>query len=150
MSDTVKKSSSKKSTIKKSTEKVAPVSDSTNPKQVESPKKEGDYSFLNLDQNQIKAMAFEIAKQKNTWDAFVWLVAEAELKVTPAFAPNELPFSPNFPKKIRINPAKIEDIPPKENVKKLAEQLAAKKPTLQNLHWYLAERTYIYQNAKKL
>jgi hypothetical protein len=105
--------------------------------------------FIDLDQNQIRAMAFEIAKQKNSWDAFVWLVAEAELRISSAIDSKENPFSPNFPKKIRINPTKIVDTPPKESIRNLAEQIAAKKPSMQNLHWYLAERLYIYQNTKK-
>ncbi len=103
-----------------------------------------------IDEEKIRLMAREIYQQQKLWDDLVWLYAESELRLAPAYAsgadsqPNHL-FTV---KVIEIDPSKIVDYPIESDIRRLAEQFAAQRPSVQDLHWYIAERMFVYNVVK--
>jgi hypothetical protein len=103
---------------------------------------------INLDEKKIQEIAYDFAQQPKNYDDYIWLLAENELRLLGAYPDSINPLSGSFPEKVVLYPNKIVDFPPTEQVKQLAELYAAQAPSLQDLHWFIAERVYIYNNAK--
>jgi hypothetical protein len=78
----------------------------------------------NVSEADIKSLAENISKWRDNYDQFVWLLAEAELKV------------------------QLEKQPTPAQIKALAEEIAKTRPSVQDLHWFLAEKT-LELNKKK-
>ncbi len=105
---------------------------------------------ITVDTDQIQKLAYEISQQPKTWDELVWLFAESELRLAPAYALGNL-FQPGAgPATVYLYPARIVDSPREEDIRKLAEQVAAQGPSLQDLHWFIAERAYAYNTVKAM
>ncbi len=103
---------------------------------------------ITVDAGKIQKLAFEISQQPKTWDELVWLFAECELRLASAYALGSL-FHPSAgPGTVYLYPARITESPREEETRRLAEQIAAQGPSLQDLHWLIAERTYVYNMAK--
>jgi hypothetical protein len=102
-----------------------------------------------LDDGKIRVIAYEYSKQPKSWNDWVWLTAEAELKLSSAYTTGAKAMNVPIPNPPKITVSKINDQPAKEDIKKAAEVLAAAKPKVQDLHWYLAVRNYILLQAKK-
>ncbi len=111
-----------------------------------------------LDDDQIRKMAYEISLEGKSWDQLVWLFAESELRLANAFASRDClsvgdvtraihlyPF-----KSVELFPSKVQDHPKESAIRKLAEIIAAQNPPAQELHWFIAERTYTYKKIKEL
>ncbi len=111
---------------------------------------------IQINEDQVRAMAYEISLQPKTWDELIWFFAQSELRLTPAYAIDdckstgtEMCASFLYTKKsIKIYPGKVVDRPGENDIRILAEQVARQGPRLQELHWYIAERNYIYDVAK--
>ena len=100
---------------------------------------------VNFDRPEITKLAQTIAGWQNPIDVYIWLFAEAELRLAKAYItkPDATCTS------VKIDTSKIVDKPAVDDIKKLAKDIQASKPKLQDLHWFLAERRYIYDAVKK-
>jgi hypothetical protein len=49
---------------------------------------------------------------------------------------------------VDIDPDAIVDQPPEEEIRQLAEEIAKQGPSAQDLHWFIAERRFIYDEIK--
>ena len=105
--------------------------------------------LIKMDENKVREMAYDLSQQPKSYDDFVWLLAEQELKLKNAFDSSTNPLMGNFPEMISIDPNKIIDTPNADETKTLAELIAKQCPSLENFHWFLAERVYIVNSAKK-
>jgi hypothetical protein len=97
----------------------------------------------------IQDIAYDLSQQPKTYDDYIWLLAENELRLNKAYLTHANPLMGVVPESVSIYPSKLIDFPETENIKRLAEIFAAQGPNLQDLHWFLAERVYIYNSAKK-
>ena len=100
---------------------------------------------IELDNDAIQKLAFEISQQPKSYDDFVWMFAEAELRLKPAYAVNNV-FQTAGP--VQIYPAKIVDKPNESEIRSLAAQIASQGTSMQDLHWFAAQRIYVYNKAK--
>jgi len=114
----------------------APVSKSTSAAGVVS---------ISVDNDEIQKLAFEISQLPKSYDDFVWIFAESELRLRPAYAMGNI-FQPEGP--VQIYPAKIVQNPKDDDIRKLAEQIASQGTSVQDLHWFIAQRNFIYNKAK--
>jgi hypothetical protein len=94
-------------------------------------------------------MAAKVAAWSDrSWDDFVWLFAEAELRLKKAYTSEEDSPSGPHANGIKIDPCLVEDSPSQDDIKAQAEQIAAKNPNIDELHWFLAERKLLYNKVK--
>ncbi len=130
---------SKKSTAGKPAPKAAP--------QAKAPvaKAASGTESIAVDNDAIQKLAFEISQLPKSYDDFVWIFAEAELRLRPAYAMGNI-FQTGGP--VQIYPNKIVDKPIEAEIRSLAEQIAAQGTTVQELHWFIAQRNFIYNKAK--
>jgi len=105
---------------------------------------------VNVDEDLVRNLAFEISQQPMSWDDCVWLLAEGELRLAKAYidphiTPSGLADVGNM---IRLDPSKVENQPPEAQIRALAEKVAKQGPRLEELHWFLAVRKIIYDEAR--
>jgi len=105
--------------------------------------KSPDIVTIELNMDAIKQKAEEASKWKNTYDTYIWLFAESEARLADAYV-TPLDGSPT----VKINKAKIVDNPPREDTERLAKAIGSKKPKLPELHWFLAERRFIFEKIR--
>jgi hypothetical protein len=103
---------------------------------------------IKMDEEKIRVMAYEFSTQPKTYDDFVWLLAENELKLKPAYQNETNPFISGLPSSVTLFPSKINEYPKQAETKNLAELIAASATPIQDVHWFLAERVFVYQSAK--
>ena len=104
---------------------------------------------IKLDDEQIRDAAFVISQETHSYDELVWLFAEAELRILSALVMGNLSQQDvGETRKVDVDPYLLVDQPPEEEIRVLAEEIAQLKPTLQELHWFVAERRFIYDRAK--
>ncbi len=97
-----------------------------------------------VNEEEIQKIAFEISQEPKSYDDFVWLFAEAELRLRPAYAVgNVFTGGP-----VQLFPNKIVDKPKDDDIRKLAEQISSQGTPVQDLHWFIAQRRYIINKAK--
>jgi len=99
---------------------------------------------VDLKADEIRKKAFELAMVRRNYDDYIWMWAESELKLRSAYC---TPLVSNL-NKIEIDKANVVDKPSVEDVKKLASELASKRPKVQDVHWFIAERQYIFNAVK--
>lgn len=97
-----------------------------------------------LNSDDIKKKAFEISRSNKSYDEFVWIYAESELRLKNAYISKP---GPNV-KEIQIDTAKIVDKPSENEIRELAKSVRSTNPSMQNLHWWIAERQIIYSKVK--
>jgi hypothetical protein len=100
---------------------------------------------ISVDNDAIQKLAFEISQLPKSYDDFVWIFAESELRLRPAYAMGNI-FKPEGP--VQVYPAKLVANPRDDDIRKLAEQIASQGTSIQDLHWFIAQRNYIYNKAK--
>jgi hypothetical protein len=98
-----------------------------------------------FDRAEITKLAQTIAGWQNPIDVYIWLFAEAELRLSKAYI-TKLDATCTS---VKIDTSKVLDKPAVDDIKKLAKEIQAQKPKLQDLHWFLAERRYLYDAVKK-
>lgn len=75
--------------------------------------------------DEIAQLAEQMMKWRDTYDQFVWLLAELELKLQLGRQPSE------------------------DEIRPFAESIAKNHPSIQELHWFLAENTLKFQKKIK-
>ena len=101
--------------------------------------------LVTFDRAEITKLAQTIAGWQNPIDVYIWLFAEAELRLAKAYI-TKLDATCTS---MKIDTSKVVDKPAVDDIKKLAKEVQAQKPKLQDLHWFLAERRYLYDAVKK-
>jgi hypothetical protein len=104
---------------------------------------------ITIDEGKVREGAYLLSQQKKSYNDYVWLLAEADLKIAKAFPEGTSPLAGPTPRTVKISLSKIIDAPPQPDIKQAAEALAKKGPKIQDLHWFIAIRNFIYQEAKK-
>lgn len=110
-----------------------------------------------MDDDQIRKIAHNISLEGKSWNELVWLFAESELRLAAAFASRDFLSVGDVTRAIHlyafkfvdVYPFKIKDHPSVREIRKLAEIIAAQNPPAQELHWFIAERTYAFNKIKE-
>jgi hypothetical protein len=118
-------------------------------KPITSEKPNASEIVVTLDDGKIREAAFLLSQQKRSYNDYIWMLAEADLKLAKAFPEGASPLAGALPKTARVLPAKIIDSPLQSEIKAAAEILVKKGTKVQDLHWFIAIRNFIYQEAKK-
>jgi hypothetical protein len=84
---------------------------------------------IDLEVDAIRKRAFELSTQKKSYDALV--------------KRDGMPG-----KSVVVNRATIVEKPDAASTKRLAAELAAKRPKVQDVHWYIAEKQFITDAAR--
>lgn len=105
---------------------------------------------IEVDEEKIREMAYEISQEPRSWDDFVWLFAEAELRLRPAYVLGKLYKEEAESRVVEIDADSIVDQPGEDEIKALAEEISKQGPSPQDLHWFIAERRFVYNQAKGL
>ncbi|HME54170.1 MAG TPA: hypothetical protein VKM55_18235 [Candidatus Lokiarchaeia archaeon] len=135
-----------------STASTKPVQKSANAKPVQKPAAVAkpapatgkDILKIDIDRQAIKKKAEEIAAWKNSYDISIWLFAEAEMKLADAYVTVLDGTNPT----VMISKSKIVDKPGHDAIESLAKAIYAKRPKVEELNWFLAERRYIFDKVK--
>ena len=96
-----------------------------------------------LPRESIEKKAYEIASKHLSYDDYVWLWAESELKVGNAIANG----SALKDGKVQVDISKIVQKPASNDIKKLASEFASKRTKPETIHWYIAERQVLLDRA---
>ncbi len=99
---------------------------------------------IDVNEDEIKKRAETIASWKNTYEVYMWLLAEMELRLAQAFI-TRLDASGHH---IKIDKSKIIEHPTEDAIRQRAKALSAHLLRLQDVHWFLAERQVIYDKIK--
>ncbi len=103
---------------------------------------------IQVNEETIRDMARTLAKESRPWDELVWLFAEWELRLRPALVDGMIYKQGEEERLVDIDPALIVDHPPEGSIRELAEEISHLGPSFEDLHWFIAERRYIYDRAK--
>jgi hypothetical protein len=99
-----------------------------------------------LDPEKVGFFARELAQTTADWDELNWLLAESELRLFPAYATR--PRTPNIgslSNRVQILPAKCVPHPQEDQIRPLAWDISQQHLSSQALHYYIAQRDYIYE-----
>ncbi len=99
---------------------------------------------VDLEESEIKKRAETIASWKNSYEVYMWLLAEMELRLAQAFI-TKLDASGRH---VKIDTSKIIERPNEVDIRQRAKALSALWLRLQDVHWFLAERQVIYDKIK--
>nr|MDO8112884.1 hypothetical protein [Candidatus Sigynarchaeota archaeon] len=103
---------------------------------------------VDIDEGKIRTGAYLLSQLKKTYNDYVWMLAEADLKLSKVFPEGTNPLKGPTPKSIRLNPSKIIAEPLQGDIKKLAESIAKQGIKIQDLHWFIAIRNYLIDELK--
>ncbi len=104
--------------------------------------------LIRLGDETIRDLAHALSQEHKTWDELVWLFAEGELRILSALVVGHLKPEGGEVREVEVDPTLLVDQPPEEDIRVLATEIAKMGPTLSNLHWFVAERRYIFNRAK--
>jgi hypothetical protein len=107
--------------------------------------------MVKVDEDLVRNLAFEISQQPMSWDDCVWLLAEGELRLASAYVNPHITASglAEIGSTVTLIPAKVINQPPEAQIRSLAEKVAQQGPHLEELHWFLAVRKVIYDEARQ-
>ncbi len=101
-----------------------------------------------LDDETIRDLARAVSLEGKSFDELVWLFAEAELRILSALVIGHLRQEGGDIREVEVDPSLLADQPGEDEIRVLAAEIAQMKPTLTNLHWFVAERRFIFNQAK--
>jgi hypothetical protein len=104
----------------------------------------GSVVRIDLPAAEIKKSAYELSQMKKSYDDWVWLWTEADLKLKNALVS---PLGPGATS-VQVDKKKIVQKPNEEDVRKVVKENHAKRMKVQDIHWFIAERNYILAKAK--
>jgi hypothetical protein len=111
---------------------------------VTAPRPDRGEVVIDLDADAIRKRAFELSTQKKSYDDLIWLLAESDLRLRDAYMKGA-----GVPgKSIVVNRATIVGNPDVASIKRLATELASKRPKVQDMHWCIAENQFISEAAR--
>ena len=80
---------------------------------------------VKMDEEKIRSLAFDFSQEPKSYDDWIWLLAENELRLNKAYTTGSNPLMGTFPESVSIDPKKIIDDPDVEDIKPLAEMFAS-------------------------
>lgn len=96
------------------------------------------------DENNIRDRALKIWQENPPLDELIWYFAEMEVRLAPTrwrrLVERDL-FIVEAPTALVVTP-------PREAIVQKAEEIAASNPCPRDLHWYLAERSYLFDQIQ--
>ncbi|HMF31524.1 MAG TPA: hypothetical protein VKK79_08925 [Candidatus Lokiarchaeia archaeon] len=104
--------------------------------------------FISVDEDRVRELAESLSKEQKSWDDWVWLFAEAELRLRPACEVGVFYSEWGDTRQIEVNPDLLVAQPPERDIRELAGEISKLRPWFQDLHWFIAERRIIYDSAK--
>ncbi len=97
-----------------------------------------------MNEEAIQQIAWKLSQEGKTWDECTWSLAENELRYGAAYAlPNESVRYGGLPNQISVDASRIRTTLNQEDVQKLAYEISQRGPSLQDLHWFIAQRLFI-------
>src|SRR4030042_4345526 len=99
---------------------------------------------IQVDEEAVRTIARDLAQEARPWDDLVWLFAETELRLRPSLVDGTLYKQGMESRQVDLDPILLEDHPREDAIRELAEEISHFGPSLQDLHWYSADRRYIY------
>ncbi len=110
-----------------------------------------DLFSLQLDRAKVEELAYLISQEGKTWDEYIWRLAEFELQLGPACGGKKNVFTHSgLPDQVLLHPTKVVKTPMEEDVRALAYEISQRGPSLQDLHWFIAQRQYICKQLPHL
>src|SRR5271157_1023204 len=103
---------------------------------------------VQIDEEKIREMAYEISQEQKSYEDFVWFFTEAELRIRPALAYGKLYKDGEETQVVRIDPDMMVEQPTEEDIRTTAEEISKQGLSVQDLHWFTAERRFIYDAAR--
>ncbi|HME52512.1 MAG TPA: hypothetical protein VKM55_09865 [Candidatus Lokiarchaeia archaeon] len=104
----------------------------------------GSGTTVELKKVEIQKKAYEISQAKKSYNDYVWLWAEADVKLGQSCQPD----LKTNPASVKVDVKKIVAKPAEADVKKLAGDYFKKGAKVQDIHWFIAERQYILDAVK--
>jgi hypothetical protein len=104
--------------------------------------------MIEINKEKIQKLAYQLSQEQKSYDDWIWLLAEAELRLRPAYVGSLLYQEKDGVLFTEIDATLMLDEPSEEVIHQLAEEIAKSSPSVQELHWFIAERRYIYDSAK--
>ncbi len=101
---------------------------------------------FSLSNEEIKQKAEEIASWHNSYDVYIWLWAEVEVKLATAYKIDVTEHGIE----VKVDPTRVMLEPPERKIMELATQMSAGRPKLQDVHWFSAESQLILERVKKV
>ena len=99
---------------------------------------------VDMKKDEIRKQAYELSTLKRSYNDYVWLWAESELRLANAYQ-TDLKSTPAV---VKVDLKKVVEKPAEADIKKIASDLFGKRQKVQDIHWYIAERNYIFDAAK--
>ena len=101
---------------------------------------------IEIDEARIRTIAYLLFEQKKSYNEYITMLADSEIKLSKALVE---PLKAGLTV-AHIIPSKIIATPDKADIKKRAELLAKEGIKIQDIHWYIAVRNFILEEASKL
>ncbi len=101
-----------------------------------------------LDDETIRDLARAVSLEGKSFDELVWLFAEAELRILSALVVGHLRPEGGEIREVEVDPALLVDQPGEDEIRVLASEIANMKPRFIDLDWFIAERRFIFNQAK--
>ncbi len=99
-----------------------------------------------LDPEKVGPFANKIAQTTTDWDELNWLLAEAEMRIFPAYSSRpKTPYMGSLPPRVQLIPAKVNPHPNEDHIRSLAWDISQQHLSTQDLHSFIAQRHYIYE-----
>ena len=99
---------------------------------------------INLKRDAIQIKAYLLSKEQRSYADWIWQLAEIEARLKPSYI-TRLDGSAFD---IKIDAAKILDTVSTDEIRNVAREFETRQVKVQELHWFIAERQYIYETAK--
>ncbi len=116
------------------------------PQQISTPNSNGHSKLLIVSMNEeaIQQIAYKISQEGKTWEECTWLLAENELRYGAAYAlPNESVQYGGLSSQLTVDPSRVQNNIKQEDVQKMAYEISQRGPSLQDLHWFIAQRLFV-------
>ncbi len=103
-----------------------------------------DVVKVKLNEEKVQEIAYLLAQEGKTWDEYTWVLAEHELKLSAACSnPKQEYRWGGLPNAVKIYPSRVLQVPKEDDVRQLAYEISQRGPSLQDLHWFIAQRKYV-------
>ncbi len=99
---------------------------------------------VKLNEEKVQEIAYLLAQEGKTWDEYTWILADNELKLGSACANPKPDYRcGGLPTVVKIVPSRILQMPKEDDVRQLAYEISQRGPSLQDLHWFIAQRKFV-------
>jgi len=105
---------------------------------------------VKLNEDQIREIAQKISEDQKSYDDWIWLLAESECRLGPACtSPTNNYRMGGLPSAVEIYPSKIVAQPAEEDIRQLAWDISQVRPSVEDIHWFMAQRQLVFDAAQE-